>query len=287
MILEKYSIHGQTRYGPDEKEVLVTGDPRRPLVRYRNDGGESYVHTRINVALLADAKALPVMRVMPVPDPSEVLAGDGLLTGNGSIRNYEFRDDLEKALGNLGCPACRLAERHGEGRRDFFFTTEDSERFATAVAAAGRGMKVDLRITTFAEAAIEFLPWGVFGELGVPIAAGREQQKVRFGFWGANETLARLRKRLEKRGYSFVSLEVAIRELRMMKSVSVEPAPFLATLREVATLSRGLNCSYRGEETVEGSDQFLLARTFPEKYGKKATSFFGRMFEQVFGQGSA
>ena len=52
----------------------------------------------------------------------------------------------------------------------------------------------------------------------------------------------------------------------MIKPVPIDGPGFLSVLKEIAPLARSLGCSYRGTETIAGSDQFALNRPLPDRY---------------------
>jgi hypothetical protein len=53
----------------------------------------------------------------------------------------------------------------------------------------------------------------------------------------------------------------------------------VAVLKEIAPLARSLGCSYRGTETIEGSDQFALSRLPPDRYAADTVrGAFGWLF---------
>ncbi|WFP75246.1 hypothetical protein [Mesorhizobium sp. WSM4906] len=250
-------------------------------MRYRPDGGELFVHARLNMALLRAAASLPVLLLKITPRANELTPRDALLTPKGSVRNYAFLERLCGDLATAGCPACYLAERHGEGRRDFYFTTEDVAGFERIARAAAEASAFPLAIEQHSLAAVAplILPAEAIGDLGLEVAADARIRPTRFEFWGAEPSLAKLRAELEKRGYRFLGLETFSRELRMAKNVPIDGEGFGAVLREIVPLARSLQCSYCGTETVEGHEQFLLTRPLPERYGgARRGGFFRRLF---------
>ena len=52
----------------------------------------------------------------------------------------------------------------------------------------------------------------------------------------------------------------------------------LERLQELVPLSRSLGCSYLGEETLAGREQFMLTSPRPDQYYPQKKTFFGRMF---------
>ena len=133
-----------------------------------------------------------------------------------------------------------------------------------------------------AELAPIILPAEAIGDFGLELPADARMRLTQFEFWGAEPTLARLRADLERRGYRFLSFEVALRELRMIKEVPIDGPGFQAVLKEIVPLARSLRCSYRGTETVEGSAQFYLTRPLPDRYA--ADSSTGGIFRRIFGR---
>jgi hypothetical protein len=126
------------------------------------------------------------------------------------------------------------------------------------------------------------LPIEWIGRLGLAVPPKENARKTRFSFWGAEDSLARLRTELERADYSFSSLEMATRELRMTKVVPLDAAGFLAELRRIVPLSRSLRCSYRGEEAVD-PEQFLLTSPAPEYYYPAKRSFLDRLLGRKAG----
>ena len=106
---------------------------------------------------------------------------------------------------------------------------------------------------------------------------------TRFEFWGAESSLAKLRSELERRGYRFLSFEVALRELRMIKEVPIDGPGFQAVLKEIVNLARSLRCSYLGTETVGGRHQFYLTQPLPERYAADSSTGAG-IFRRIFGR---
>ncbi|MDX8469301.1 hypothetical protein RFM26_26745 [Mesorhizobium sp. VK23B] len=268
MALLEFAVTGEQVSNEETEEVIREAEPHRGLVRYRPDGGELFVHTRVNMALLRVAASLPILLLKITPHANELTPRDALLTPKGSSRNYAFLERLCEDLANAGCPACYLAEQHGQGRRDFYFTTEDVagfERIARTAAEAS-AFPLELEQHSLAAVAPVILPAEAIGDLGLEVAADARIRPTRFEFWGAEPSLAKLRAELEKRGYRFLSIETFARELRMAKDVPIDGEGFGAVLREIVPLARSLQCSYCGTETVEGHEQFLLARPLPERY---------------------
>jgi hypothetical protein len=65
----------------------------------------------------------------------------------------------------------------------------------------------------------------------------------------------------------------------MSKPVAIDGAGFLAVLKDIVPLARSLRCSYRGAETIDGGDQFLLTRDLPAHYAAAPQpNFLGRVF---------
>jgi len=279
MPLTRFDISGAQVSDEETEKVLREGDPSRSLIRYRPDGGELYIHSRINMALLRTAVPLPILLVKPVSREAELMPQDRLLTPDGSVRNYIFLEKLCEAL--AGCPACYLAEQHGDGRRDFYFVAEDAvgfERIARATAQA-QGFPLTIEQYSLAQLAPLILVTEAIGELGLELADDARIQTRRFEFWGAAPSLEKLRARMEERGYRFLHLQPVLGELYMAKPVAIDGQGFLAVLKDIVPLARSLRCSYRGIETIDGGEQFLLTRELPPRYAAPAQSnFLGRVF---------
>src|SRR5690349_20378484 len=102
MSLAQFDIRGEEIANDETGEILRKGDPSRSLMRYRPDGGELYIHSRVNMALLRAAVRLPILLLKPVSREDEVTPPSKLqippearlLTPQGSIRNYTFLEDL-------------------------------------------------------------------------------------------------------------------------------------------------------------------------------------------------
>ncbi|RWA73342.1 MAG: hypothetical protein E5X49_10920 [Mesorhizobium sp.] len=285
MILLQFTVTGEQVSNEETEEVIREAEPHRGLVRYRPDGGELFIHTRVNMALLRAAASLPLLRLKITPRANELTPRDALLTPKGSRRNYAFLEGLCEDLAAAGYPACYIAEQHGEGRRDFYFTTEDVAGFEQIARAAAEALAFPFALEehSLADVAPLILPTEAIGDLGLEIAPHARMRPTRFEFWGAEPSLAKLRAELEKRGYRFLGFETFSSELRMLKSVPIDGEGFLAVLREIVPLARSLQCSYRGTETVEGHEQFLLARPLPERYSGAGR---GGFFRRIFGGGS-
>lgn len=279
MSLAQFDISGNEISNEETGEILRKGDPRRSLVRYRPDGSELYIHSRMNMALLRAAAQLPVLLLKPVSRADEVTPRDGLLTPQGSIRSYTFLEALCEGL--AGHPACYLAEQHGDGRRDFYFAAEDAAGFEriTRATAQAHGFPLTVEQHSLQQLGPLILVTEAVGELGLKIAEGDRIQVRRFEFWGAAASLERLRARMEQRGYRFLSLQPVLGELTMSKPVAIDGAGFLAELKDIVPLARSLRCSYRGAETIDGGEQFLLTRELPTRCAAPAQpSFLGRVF---------
>ena len=52
MSLKEFDVSSQQLSDEETEEVLRPGDPHRSLIRYQPDGGELYIHARVNMALL-------------------------------------------------------------------------------------------------------------------------------------------------------------------------------------------------------------------------------------------
>lgn len=281
MTLLQFAVTGEQVSNEETEEVIREAEPHRGLVRYRPDGGELFVHTRVNMALLRAAASLPILLLKLTPRANELTPRDALLTPKGSIRNYAFLKKLCEDLATTGCPACYLAERHGEGRRDFYFTTEDVAGFEQIARMAAEAFAFPLILEQHSLAAVAplILPAEAIGDLNLEIAPDARIRPTRFEFWGAEPALKKLCAELEKRGYRFLSFEAFSRELRMAKNVPIDGEGFSAVLREIVPLARSLQCSYCGTETVEGRDQFLLTRPLPERYaGASRVGLLRRIF---------
>ncbi len=285
MILNRFDVRGEQINDEETEEIIREGDPHRALVRYRRDGSELFVYVRVNFALLQAAVSLPILLVKPHSRGDEVLPFDDLLTGLGSVRNYELLGQICEDLTSASFPACYLAEQHGSGRRDFFFVTEDVAGFERIARTAAEAMAFPLTFEQYrlAELAPLILPAEAIGDLGLELPADARMRLTRFEFWGAESSLASLRRSLKRRGYRFLSFEVALRELRMIKEVPIDGPGFQAVLKEIVPLARSLGCSYLGTETVGGLDQFLLTRPLPERYAADSSTISG-IFRRIFGR---
>ena len=285
MTLSQFDARGEQVSDDETEEVIRKGDPHRGLIRYRPDGSELFVHARINIALLRAAVSLPILLLKPVSREDELMQRDNLLTPNGSVRNYEYLERICEDVASASFPACYLAEQHGDGRRDFYFVTEDAAGFERIAHTAAGAFAFPLTIEhhRLAELAPIILPAEAIGELGMDVAADARVRATRFEFWGAEPSLARLRAKLERRGYRFLSLETSTRELRMFKHVPIDGLGFRGVLKEIVPLARSLGCSYRGTETVEGFEQFALTRPLPERYAADPSTGAG-IVRRVFGR---
>jgi hypothetical protein len=285
-LLSQFDIRGESIVDDETEMRIFEGDPHRGLVRYRPGAPELFVHARINLALWRAAVALPIVLLKPTPGGGEAMDPHGLLGIDESTRNFQFRARLVEVLAARAVPACYLAEQHGDYRRDFYFVTEDWAGFEAAAreAAAAFDMPIALEPYTLAQVAPTILPADAIGELGLVIPAHLRVRPTRFEFWGAEETLARLRRELEGRGFRFLSFETYARELRMIKDVPIDSG-FDAVLIEIVRLSRSLGCSYLGTETVDGFDQFALVRPLPARYAKAAVG--GGLVNRIFGRRGA
>jgi hypothetical protein len=268
MSLHRFDVRGLAEVDDETEEVLREGDPGRSLVRYRDDGSEIYVHVRLNVELLSAAAALPILRIEPTPREDEVIARDRLLTGHGSIRSYEFLERLCADIVEADCPARYIAEQHGEGRRDFYFATEDVSCLMDIANRVGVSSQLPLTFqqTRLAELAPLILPTELIGELDLDVPADARIRTTRFEFSGAPPSLDRLRKQLERRGYRFLDIEPVASELRVVKEVPIDGPGFHAVLREIVPLARSLRCSYRGTEAVGGFAEFALTSPLPARF---------------------
>jgi len=279
MILNRFDVRGEEISDDVTEEIIRKGDPHRSLVRYRHDGSELLVHVRLNMALLKAAVSLPILLVKPHSREDEVFRDT--LTVLGSVRNYELLERICEDVSSASLPACYIGEQHGTRRRDFFFVTEDVAGFERIARTAAEAFAFPLTIEQYrlAELAPLILPAEAIGDLGLEIPADARMRLTRFEFWGTEPSLARLREDMERRGYRFLSFEVAMRELRMIKEVPIDGPGFQAVLKEIVPLACSLRCSYRGTETIGGFDQFALTRPLPERYaGDSSTGFFRRLF---------
>lgn len=281
MTLLQFAVGGEQVSDDVTEEVIRKGDPHRSLIRYRADGSEVFIHTRVNVALLQAAALLPILLLKPISREDEVIPKNALLTPKGSKRNYAFLEKLYEGLVGATCPACYLAERHGEGRRDYYFATEDVPGFEAIARSAATSLAFSLTLERHSLAAVapQILPAEAIGDLGLEIASDARIRPTRFEFWGAEASLTKLRAALESRGYRFIAFDAFSRELRMVKDVPIDGEGFRAVLREIVPLARSLQCSYRGTETIEGHEQFLLTRPLPQRYtGAQRASILRRIF---------
>ena len=280
MSLLEFAVTGEQVSNDETEEVMREAEPHRDLIRYRPDGGELFVHTRVNMDLLRAAASLPILRLKITPRANELTPRDALLTPKGSSRNYAFLERLCEDLATASCPACYIAEQHGEGRRDFYFATEDVVGFEHIARTAAEAMAFPLAFEqhSLSTLASLILPAEAIGDLNLEIATDAIMRPTRFEFWGTESSLAKLRVALEMRGYRFLSIEAFARELRMVKDVPIDRQGFGAVLKEIVPLARSLQCSYRGTETVEGHEQFLLTRPLPERYAPPG------LFRRLFGR---
>jgi len=277
MGLIQFDVAGQSF----EEDAEYPVDPFRSLVRYRSDGSELFVHVRLNPELLQAAVALPILLLKPVSRDDELMKIDALLTPDGSVRNYTFLDRIWQDVRAAGCPACYLAEQHGDKRRDFYFVTEDTAAFEAIARGAAEASGYPLSIETFSlsQVALVILPAEVIGDLDLSVAEADRIRLTRFEFWGAEPSLTRLRTALEARGYRFQRFDAGLSELRMLKAVAIDGPGFRAVLKEIAPLALSLGCSYRGTETLGGFDQFRLGARLPDRYAaERPKGLFGRLF---------
>ena len=285
MALSQFDVSGREVADDETGEVIRKGDPHRSLLRYRADGSEIYIHTRVNVALLQAAAYQPILLLKPTSRADELMPQDRLLTPGGSVRNYEFLERLCADLVSAKCAACFLAEQHGEGRRDFYFAAENVIAFKEIANAAAEASQFPLAIERHSLSLLAplILVTEAIGELGLDIAPEARQRPTRFEFWGAAPSLEKLRSELEARGYRCLRLDPVIGELSVLKTVPIDGAGFHGVLRDIVPLARSLRCSYRGTETIEGFEQFALTRPLPERYATKSGSL-GGVFRRLFGQ---
>src|SRR5262249_53501868 len=285
MMLQQFDVRGE-QINDDETDTMIrASDPSRSLVRYRADGSELFVHTRINVALLQAAVSLPILLLKPQSREDELMPTDALLAPEGSRRNYELLERICTDVTSVSVPACYLAEQHGEGRRDFYFVTEDVagfERIARSAAAAF-GFPLTIERYRLAELAPIILPAEAIGDLGIQVAPRRRVRPTLFYCWGGEPSITRLRTELERRGYQFVSLQPYLGELQMIKEVPIDGLGFRAVLQDIAPLAHSLACRYCGTETIGGIDQFSLLRPLPERYAAAPATGAG-LFRRVFGR---
>lgn len=149
-------------------------------------------------------------------------------------------------------------------------------------AAQALAFPLTLERHSLGAVAPQILPAEAIGDLSLEIASDARIRPTRFEFWGAESSLTKLRAELESRGYRFIAFEAFSRELRMVKDVPIDGEGFRAVLKEIAPLARSLQCSYRGTETIEGHEQFLLTRPLPERYisARRAS-----VLRRIFGRG--
>ncbi|WP_018261689.1 hypothetical protein [Methylobacterium sp. WSM2598] len=278
MTLSDFDVLGEEITDEETEEIVRKGDPRRSLVRYQPSGSELFVSIRLNLPLLRAAVSLPVLLLKPSSRDDEVLkpnnpaleaaGGWDLLAPEGSRRNWGLLERICQDLTRSSVPACYLAEQHGANRRDFYFVTEDVAGLERIARAAAEALSFPLAIERrrLADVAPTILPAEAIGELGLEISNDARLRATRFEFWGAETSLAKLRAELERRGYRYLELNRSVMELRMINAVPIDGPSFPAVLKEIAPLARSLGCSYRGTETIEGSDQFALNRTLPDRY---------------------
>jgi hypothetical protein len=283
MTLSQFDVRGEGITDDETEEIIRKGDPSRSLIRYRSDGSEVYIHTRVNMALLRAAVSLPILRLKPASREDELMPNDPLLTPEGSRRNYGLLERICEDLVSANCAACYIAEQHGEGRRDFYFATEDVVGFEKIARTAAEAFGFPLTFEQHSLGALAplILITEAIGELGLEIAPEARIRTTRFEFWGAESSIVKLRAELESRGYRCLSLDPYLHELRMLKDVPIDGAEFRAVLREIVPLARSLRCSYRGTETVEHVGQLGLSQPLPERYAGESgprTSVFRRIF---------
>src|SRR5262249_23430792 len=145
---------------------------------------------------------------------------------------------------------------------------EDSAGFERIARASADTHAFPLTIEQYSltQLAPLILATEAIGELGLQIAEDARIQTRRFEFWGAAASLEQLRAKMEERGYRFLSLQPVLGELYMSKPVAIDGARFLEVLKDIVPLARSLRCSYRGAETIDGGDQFLLTRDLPVRF---------------------
>lgn len=280
MTLLQFDVTGEQVSDDETEEVIRKAEPHRDLIRYRPGGSALFVRVRVNMALLRVAASLPILLLKLTPRANELTPRDALLTPKGSSRNYAFFERLCEDLVTASCPACYIAEQHGDGRRDFYFATEDVVGFQRIARATVEASAFPLAVERHSLGAVAalILPAEAIGDLNLEIAASARIRPTRFEFWGAETSPAKLRAELEKRGYRFLGVEAFARELHMVKDVPIDGEGFGSVLKEIVPLARSLQCSYRGTETGEGHEQFLLTNPLPERYTAPRASIFRRMF---------
>lgn len=293
MTLSGFSVSGDPVVDeagtPDEYgdlPLLSEADRERKILRYDEAGQSLSLAVRLNRRLLEAAKEHPliVFRLSPGDEVEDGAAPE--VSGRGRARDW-ISDGLHlywrifEKLETEDFRSCYLASAFAESlRRTHYFVSEQPERLIRIVssAAAKKGFSLEHEQTSLGRVAADFLPIELVGQLGLHSAGGRQSVKAGFGFWGAEDNLLRLRRDLEGDGFVLDEFIPSLRELRMAKEVPVEPSAFLRILQRIVPLSRSLGCSYRGEETADGHEQFLLTSPKPGKYYPAPTSLTRRLF---------
>ncbi|TIS61622.1 MAG: hypothetical protein E5W93_07125, partial [Mesorhizobium sp.] len=83
MTLLQFHVTGEQVSDDETEEVIREAEPHRGLVRYRPDGSELFIHTRVNMALLRAAASLPILLLKVTPRANELTPRDALLTPKG------------------------------------------------------------------------------------------------------------------------------------------------------------------------------------------------------------
>ena len=172
MTLREFDVSGEEITDEETEETIRKGDPIRSLIRYRRDGSAMLIHARINMALLQAAASLPIVLLKPVSRKDELMPIDDLLTPEGSRRNFALLERICEDVAGAACPACYIAEQHGEGRRDFYFATEDVVGFERIARIAAEALDFPLACEqhSLTKLAPLILPTEAIGDLGLEIA---------------------------------------------------------------------------------------------------------------------
>jgi hypothetical protein len=283
--------------GDEDSSESSRGDPERKLLRIDEAGNARYVTSRFNLALLRVAKALPVAIISiapPLSFPSEdAMSRDDRVNQGEWIRTgLDFYWKLAESLKTAKFQARYIAQTFSDGaQRCFYFSTDEptSLRNLSSELLAPYGFTHSFDDSDLSRVAPDMLPVELISELGLSQAGTDRMRVIGFKFTGADESLVKLRSMLEDRGFRLFDHTEHIGPMRMTKRVSVDQFEFREVLREIVPLSRGLRCSYWGEETLGGHRQFLLDSPIPAAYFP-ATSITSNarpnMFGRIFGRKS-